>query len=214
MNLSFLTNILKKVNPLSWFKSKVSIPKIDVTAWIAKAKGLLSGINLDTIKALLTKYDIKGFIESKLKSITLAKVFDFIRNLKRLNREELLIGLIFGLCFLGVIGWWAVLLAFITSLLWALTGAGYSKLLRRVGVPLAACLFVALVRQYYPIFVSLPLAMIPLSLGYGIPSQNDAGSPLGRFWYSLNPANADVFTRATIYILLWLAFFPLLLLVW
>jgi hypothetical protein len=198
MQFTTIRTILAKINPLNLFKKK-----------------LPSWLNWDELMAKLTLVlsRVDYTILTNKIIATLPKLLPFIKGLKKLNTEEIIIGFIFGLTFVGVIGWWAVLMAFVTSLFWALTGAGYSKLFRRVGVPLVACLAVALVKQYYLVFISLPLAFAVLSIGYGIPSPNDAGSPLGQFFYALNPDNANILTRGTIYLLLALAFFPLLLLV-
>jgi hypothetical protein len=119
--------------------------------------------------------------------------------MRTLNSEEITIGCIFGLCFFPVIGLLAMPLAAITGVLWALSGAGYPKILRRLGVPLAASLCVFLIRHHWQIFIAVPCAFGILSIGYGIPDSTDEGSSLGRFWTKLG---VPVMTRVTIYVAL------------
>lgn len=147
--------------------------------------------------------------------------------MKKLNLEELLIGGLFGLLMVVFIGLWALVLSPICALFWALSGAGYSKLFRRLGCPLLACLAIYLVHHQLLIWISLPLSFGVLSIGYGIPSTQppDTGSSLGRFWVDCftpkgnkipndPPTQAEIlasaafFTRATIYVLLIFCFIP------
>jgi hypothetical protein len=117
------------------------------------------------------------------------------------NKEELTIGFIFGLCFSPIIGWYALCLAPATSWLWAKSGAPNSnKFYRRIGVPLLTAAFTGL-------WWSIPGAWALLSMGYGIPSTQppDEGSTLGKFWFKVCGGSeklAHIATRSTIYILL------------
>lgn len=89
----------------------------------------------------------------------------------------------------------------IAGLLGALGGAERSsKLFRRLFLPL----FITgeayrYLQNWYVLSIFL---MIPIfSIGYGIPDESDAGSPLGRFFYALfkhNKVLANIFTRGTI----------------
>ncbi len=126
----------------------------------------------------------------------------------KLNKEELVIGAIFGSCFAPIIGAWAFLLASATSPLWALSGYGYSKTLRRLLCPALACFAVSYVTASATVWIALPLAFGLLSLGYGIPDSTDEGSTLGRFWLNLtgNETIANVLTRGIIYVGLFLTF--------
>jgi hypothetical protein len=99
-----------------------------------------------------------------------------------------------GLC--GLLGSWA--------------GAdGTSKNWRRLGIPivLTPIATIALVIQFGwlgLLGLSTFLLWPPLTMGYGIPSPGDEGSPLGRFFYNLFNKNeflANVFTRGTINLL-------------
>ena len=119
-----------------------------------------------------------------------------------MNKEELLIGFIFGLCFYPVIGLWSIGLAFVSSILWALTGSGKSKLYRRLLIPIIASCLVYLSIKNWHIAISVPLAYGALSLGYGIPDNTDDGSLIGRFWFKITSKYANILTRATIYSLL------------
>lgn len=129
---------------------------------------------------------------------------DFLR-MGMMNKSELLTGFIFGICFMPVIGLWAVLLACCTSILWALGGMK-EKSWRRWGVPLVTASFISLLNSTLVIWASVPVVWGILSIGYGIPSDNppDEGSALGRFWYLLISDEfwATFLTRGTIYILL------------
>lgn len=137
-----------------------------------------------------------------------------------LNKEELLVGFIYGLPFYFLVGWWVILIAPITSLLWAL-GGRYGHAIRVFGVPLASYGNVLIVTNNLISIVNCGLTMLILSIGYGIPQINqygimiDEGSWLGRFWWNKTKSNvvlANVLTRLTIYTLLLLAF--LMLIIW
>ena len=133
----------------------------------------------------------------------------------KLNKEELLIGAIVGGLSALKVGWIALAIAPVTSFFWAYTGAGASKLYRRLGVPLVIASACAVVTHSWVPFISVPLAFAVLSIGYGIPSTQppDAGSWLGRIAFKLAKSNekkADLYCRGLIYALLTLAFLPCL----
>lgn len=133
-----------------------------------------------------------------------------------INKEELLIGAIVGLCFIPIIGLVALPMALATAILWNLGGAdGFSKAYRRMGVPLVTCITVAVVKQSLTPLISLLPVWGVLSIGYGIPSTQppDAGSWLGREALMLakgHEKRADLYCRGVIYALLALAFLPCL----
>lgn len=132
----------------------------------------------------------------------------------KLNREELLIGLIFGLCFIPSLEWYALLLAPVTSFLWALGGSEDGlKIYRRLGVPLVTSLLCVIVQHSWWPALSIPMGFAVLSLGYGIPTIQpvDAGSWLGQICFSLAKHDeelAELYCRSIIYILLAIAFMP------
>jgi hypothetical protein len=117
----------------------------------------------------------------------------------KLNKEELLVGFIYGSCCWPLISWLAVIPGVICSLLWAIGGSG-PKLVRRLGVPLVMGITLAFTNWW------LLLTMFPLwgivSIGYGMPDETDKGSTLGRFYKSFLPyKTANWATRFTIYVL-------------
>ena len=96
-------------------------------------------------------------------------------------------------------------LAIICGLMGAWTGAGGSKLWRRVAIPLVFTVWAFL--HFSNLWVILIMSMAAvMSLGYGIPTPpNDPGSPIGSFWYKVFKGNevlATAFTRATIGVLM------------
>ena len=102
----------------------------------------------------------------------------------------------------------------ISGLLGALGGAENSnKNFRRIGLPLflAGIAWQQLHNWYiFSIFLMTPI----LCIGYGIPCEDDKGSPLGRLFYALfghNKLLADIFTRGTIGCLLSLTLAPITL---
>ncbi len=117
----------------------------------------------------------------------------------KLNKEEILVGGIYGSSMWPVIGWIAVLPGVICAFLWAIGGSG-PKLARRLGVPavMGICLsFTSL----WLLLVTLPLWGIA-SIGYGIPDDNDKGSALGRFYCRfLSKKAANWATRLTVFVL-------------
>ena len=139
-----------------------------------------------------------------------------------LNKNELIIGFLFALPFVFIIGFLALAIAPLTSILWALSGMnGQPKIWRRLGVPFVVCLAVFLLKHHWQAWISLPLAFGALSLGYGIPSEQppDEGSAIGQFYYNVVFSNereserlklSNICTRATIYLLLAVSFLPVL----
>lgn len=131
----------------------------------------------------------------------------------KLIKAELTVGAIVGLVFAVKVGWWALPLAVVTSLLWAVGGAeGGKKIVRRLGVPLAITSACALFAHSWWPFVSVPLAFGVLSIGYGIVTPGvDEGSWLGRLcwkWANKNEKLAELYCRTILYTLLALAFMP------
>lgn len=136
--------------------------------------------------------------------------------MKRLNLNELFVGACVGLYTSLFIGWWAIPVAVCSALLWAIGGA-YGHSWRVYGVPMVLSFPVGL--RYHSPIALLPglLMMAVLSMGYGIPTvapgraDNDEGSALGRFWYTITGGNlfwANFLTRGTIYALLVLCTVP------
>ena len=126
-----------------------------------------------------------------------------------LNRNELITGAIFGISFVWILGVYALALAPIAALLWAL-GGSVKKAYRRIGVPVAVAIFLSLVlSEWIRPALTIPGAFGILSIGYGIPSTQppDAGSVLGRFFFKLSPRWADVLTRGSIFVMLALNYF-------
>jgi hypothetical protein len=126
-----------------------------------------------------------------------------------LNKEELTIGAVFGLTFVFNFGWLVIPVLVATSLLWAL-GGRYGGSIRRYGCSGVVVAVAFLLSHSWWVFLSLPLGVAVLSIGYGIPSTQppDEGSALGKFWFKINPEVANVMTRLTIYVLLALVFIP------
>ena len=142
---------------------------------------------------------------------------------KSLNREEIVIGAVYGLIFAFKVGWWAIPLSIACGLLWALGGAsGSHKAYRRVGCALLPAILVFFKTGHFLALLSFPLAWAVLCIGYGMPDIddfhpglpairiNDPGSWLGRFWlrHTKNMWWANFLTRTTIYVLLLLSFIP------
>lgn len=138
-----------------------------------------------------------------------------------MNSWELIIGFIFGILFLPWLGLITFPMAILTSYWWALSGShGQRKFWRRYLTPALPCILITVFRDYPYIWIGYPLAVVALSLGYGIPDLfqgGDTGSVLGRFWFrvfrrnkSYNMPMAEFFTRLTIYFILALSYLPLL----
>lgn len=133
-----------------------------------------------------------------------------------LNKEELIIGFIVGISSWLVIGFWAIPVSLVTSFFWAYTGAGASKLYRRLGVPaLISGVCSVVTHSWIPLISILP-AFGVLSIGYGIPSTQppDGGSWLGRLCWTyagFDEKRAELYCRTIIYVLLALTFIPCLM---
>jgi|WetSurMetagenome_2_1015567.scaffolds.fasta_scaffold30411_4 hypothetical protein len=118
----------------------------------------------------------------------------------KLNKEELLVGFLYGSCTWPALSWWAVLPGLICAFLWAVGGSG-PKIVRRLGVPTVVSASMMFVSLWLGLLI-LPLWGI-VSVGYGIPDKvtGDKGSALGRFyfrWLSYQAANWS--TRFTVFI--------------
>lgn len=128
-----------------------------------------------------------------------------------MNRNEMVWGAVYALAFIFKIGWVVLFLAPLCAFLWALTGAGYSKLYRRLLVPsiisVTACV---ILHSWIPMY-SIPLNFAVLSLGYGIPDTSDTGSLLGALIYMISATHAELITRSVIVVLLILANLPTIL---
>ena len=100
-----------------------------------------------------------------------------------MNKEEFSIGAVLGLGFFGLIGWWALLLAPITGLLYERGGSGWlgTKAWRRWGVP---SVVVIATMKYHIVALILCFvgSVIILSIGYGQRGSSDSGSPFGNWW--------------------------------
>lgn len=139
-----------------------------------------------------------------------------------LNNNELLHGVIFGMCFILTTGLWSVPMAMITALLWSLSGAEHhDKYWRRWVMPSVVCVATALCSWSLLPLISIPLMGAVLSLGYGIitfdpnlpDTITDEGSWLGRFWarFFRLEREQELAVRCTIYLLLLLASIPCLI---
>lgn len=120
----------------------------------------------------------------------------------RLNKEELIIGAVYPLL-LTPISTLAMLACPISAFLWAYSGAGASKLWRRLAIPTFLSILIFFHRHNGQVFYAVPIAFAFLSIGYGIPSKNDSGSTLGKFFYKLfngNTVLSNIFVRGIIYI--------------
>lgn len=127
----------------------------------------------------------------------------------KLNKEELLIGGIYGLCFTAWYGFWVIPVAVGTSLFWAI-GGRYGHAWRVFSVPIIAYGGHFISSPSLSCVVSGTLTGLVLSIGYGIPDETDDGSALGRFWVRIVKYHdmANFMTRLTIYILLAISSIP------
>lgn len=117
----------------------------------------------------------------------------------QINKEELLVGFIYGACTWPLLSWLAVIPGIICAMLWEVGGSG-PKLVRRLGVPAVVAVSLSFINHWL-IFLILPLWGI-VSIGYGIPGPNDKGSALGRFYSKFLPKQAANWaTRLTVFIL-------------
>lgn len=117
----------------------------------------------------------------------------------KLNKEEMLVGFIYGSSVWPLISWMAILPGIVCAFLWAIGGNG-KKAVRRVGVPIALAVSLSFTSLWLLLLV-LPLWGV-VSIGYGMPDETDKGSMLGRFysrWLSKKAANWA--TRFTVFAL-------------
>jgi hypothetical protein len=117
----------------------------------------------------------------------------------KLNKEELLVGFVYGSSVWPLISWLAVIPGIICAVLWAIGGSG-PKMVRRLGVPAVMSISLAFTSLW------LLLSMLPLwgvvSIGYGMPDATDKGSALGRFYSKfLSKQAANWATRLTVFVL-------------
>jgi hypothetical protein len=85
---------------------------------------------------------------------------------------------------------------------------GSDKIWRRLVCPSIVGFALFVVMRGF-VLLGIPLSFAVQSIGYGIPDSTDKGSALGRFWMKVcrNSALwANVFTRGTIYALLFVSF--------
>lgn len=114
----------------------------------------------------------------------------------KLNKEELLVGFLYGSCSWPILSWMAVVPGIICAFLWAIGGSG-PKLVRRVGVPVVVAGSLAFTSLWLLITIG-PLWGIT-ALGYGMPDATDKGSSLGRFYIKfLSRQAANWATRFTV----------------
>jgi len=117
----------------------------------------------------------------------------------KLNREEMLVGFVYGSSTWPLISWIALIPGIVCAFLWAVGGAG-KKAVRRVGVPIVMAISLSFTSLWLLLTV-LPLWGV-VSIGYGMPDPTDKGSILGRFyskWLTEKAANWS--TRFTVYVL-------------
>lgn len=113
-----------------------------------------------------------------------------------LNREEMVIAVL--LTVIAAVFPYAILAAPVCAFFWAITGAGESKLWRRLGVPTIW----AMTYLNWWAFLLVPVSFAFLTIGYGIPSLLDEGSWLGKIAWNISGHNslwANVITRGIIY---------------
>ena len=100
-----------------------------------------------------------------------------------------------------------IVTAITCSFLWAFGGAeNTDKNWRRIGVPVAVGVGSFIIAWIsWSALLWIVLACLALyaatTIGYGIPDENDEGSPLGKFWYlffNQDAKQANILTRATV----------------
>ena len=117
----------------------------------------------------------------------------------KLNKEELLVGFIYGASCYPLLSFFAIIPAIICSILWAIGGYKY-KMVRRLGVPITIGVSLSFTSQWLLLLI-LPLWGV-FSIGYGMPDETDKGSALGRFYSKfLSPKAANWATRFTVFAL-------------
>lgn len=113
-----------------------------------------------------------------------------------LNKEEMFIAII--LTAISSVFPYMILAIPVCAFFWAITGAGESKLWRRLGVPTIW----AMTYLNWWVLLLVPISFGFLSLGYGIPSLLDEGSWLGKIAWNITGHNslwANILTRGIIY---------------
>lgn len=126
------------------------------------------------------------------------------------KQQDFLIGFIYGLLSIAYVGWFGLIVAIASGLLWE-KGGQEGHAWRVYGCALVVYLAASIHLHSLWIVVPAALSMVILSLGYGLPSTQspDAGSPLGRFFWKLTKQNvflSNTLTRGTIYTLLAVTF--------
>ena len=117
----------------------------------------------------------------------------------KLNKEELLVGFIYGSSTWPLISWIAVVPGIVCAFLWAIGGAG-PKVVRRIGVPIVMAISLSFTSLWLLLTV-LPLWGV-VSIGYGMPDETDKGSMLGRFYSKfLSKKAANWATRFTLFVM-------------
>jgi hypothetical protein len=117
----------------------------------------------------------------------------------KLNKEELLVGFIYGSATWPLIGWIAVFPGIVCAFLWAIGGAG-PKLVRRIGVPVVVGISLCFTNLW--LLLTIPPLWGIVALGYGMPDATDKGSWLGRLYLKFLPYQAANWaTRLTIFVL-------------
>ena len=127
--------------------------------------------------------------------------------MNKLNKEEFIVGTVVALTATFWTGWFSIPLALVAGFFWALSGAGESKLFRRLGVPAIIVVQIALKTQFWWCMLSIPAAWGVLTIGYGTPEGDDNPSFLGEFFWKLTGAKqplTDILTRGVIVGLLYL----------
>lgn len=116
----------------------------------------------------------------------------------KLNKEEILVGFIYGTSCWPLLSWLAVIPGIICSVLWAIGGFG-PKMVRRLGVPATMAVSLSFT-SFWLLATMLPLWGV-ISIGYGMPGIDDKGSALGRFYLRFLPYKAANWaTRLTVFI--------------
>lgn len=128
----------------------------------------------------------------------------------KLNLDDIITGTAFGLCLFIILKWWILLTAPACAILWAMTGAGYGQIYRRLLCAVVVLVPASLQTNVFQCLYSILPIFGVLSLGYGIPDATDKGSFLGRFFYRITKDNlsATVFTRLLLIFLLAVSFAP------
>ena len=117
----------------------------------------------------------------------------------KLNKEELLVGFIYGSSAWSVLSFLAIVPGIVCAFLWAIGGSG-PKMVRRLGVPVVMAISLSFINLWLLLTI-LPLWGI-VSIGYGQPDSTDKGSALGKFYSKFLPKKAANWaTRLTVFVL-------------